>query len=162
MRGLYHSESFRNQWEDWLLIIPAITSNDGFTHPAALDMSKSWADGRFNGTGGRTRAITLLQRYSFSIGPFRSIPRTILADVFSLGDSASEFIAVRFESALAPMFRRLTQSMYKLMGPAFVVLNDELPESVSDVQLRIVHDAMSSFMNTTWPEKVRFVIFFLG
>lgn len=50
--------------------LPPVSSNDGFTGPVALGMSKNWSDGHFNATGGRTRAISLLQRYSYSIGSF--------------------------------------------------------------------------------------------
>lgn len=49
--------------------------------------------------------------------------------------------------------------MYNLKGPAFVVLNDELSENISDVQLKFIDGTMSTFMNTTWPEKVRCITY---
>ena len=61
--------------------LPPVSSSDGFTDRVALDLSKSWADGHFDGTGGRTRAISLLQRYSYSLGSFIFIPKSIFSDL---------------------------------------------------------------------------------
>lgn len=58
----------------FLSFLPPPSSSDGFTGPVALDISNNWADGRYDGMGGRTRAISLLQRYSYSLGSFVFIP----------------------------------------------------------------------------------------
>jgi hypothetical protein len=50
--------------------LPEPSSNIYSEEQVALSMSKNWRSARYDMFGGRARAVSLLQRYSYAIGQF--------------------------------------------------------------------------------------------
>lgn len=79
----------------------------------------------------------------------------------SIGDSPAEFIALHPDYTMKKKFDRLSASSYTGSGTAFVALNDELPEMVTEKQLSFVDPPMQEWFRTLWPDKVRPIFEFL-
>lgn len=75
-----------------------------------------------------------------------------------LGDSAAEFIAIKATPTMIKKFSKLEKAVYHPDGPAFVVLNDELSDRVTEIQLKNVDRYMKDWMGAVWPEKVRVLV----
>jgi len=117
--------------------LPQPSSSPHLSERVALSMSKKWTDAEYDTRGGRTRAISLLQRYSYV-----------------LGDSPAEMIAVSNSRA---MRRRLSALLTAIRGPdrpAFIVLNDDLPDRASAKEAGTIDQLTQQWMNTLWPEKM--------
>lgn len=117
--------------------LPQPSSNPHPSERVALSMSKKWTDAEYDTRGGRARAISLLQRYSYV-----------------LGDSPAEMVAV---SSSRAMRRRLDALLAGIRGPdrpAFVVLNDDLPDRASTKEADTMDQLMQQWMKTLWPEKM--------
>lgn len=103
----------------------------------ALSMSKNWTDAEYDTRGGRARAISLLQRYSYV-----------------LGDSPAELIAVLNSNALRRQLDTLRSAMQRLDGPAFVVINDDISDHASPKDAYTMDELILEWMEKFWPKKM--------
>lgn len=134
--------------------LPNVSSSEG---EESLSMAKTWKDAQYDTAGGRRRAVSLLQRYSYAIGTPPSSQTSSPTTDFPIGDSPAELITFTNSRTLR---RRLTSLVTTITrngndGPAFLVLNDDTPDRTPAYEVTVIDGIMKVMLGKLWPDKVR-------
>ena len=123
----------------------------------ALSMSKNWTDTEYDTHGGRARAVSLLQRYSYVLR--QTYPFSLFFVLTShIGDSPAEMVALSNSFAIRRRLKTVHQAIRRPDGPAFVVLNDDMPEHTTAKEANAANLLILQWMEALWPTKVTIIM----
>ena len=72
-----------------------------------------------------------------------------------IGDSPAELVALSNSYAMRRRLNTLFTAIRHPDGPAFVVLNDDMPERTADKESKAMEVLLHEWMEKLWPSKVR-------
>jgi len=72
-----------------------------------------------------------------------------------IGDSAAELVGLTNSYATRRRFNKLLPAMSRPDGPAFVVLNDDMPERQLVKETKAMDTLIFEWMEKLWPTKVK-------